>query len=232
MYSVVLMAALGSGLNAPDFHFHKAPVVAGCTGCQGGVACYGMPMGVQPPVGCGGVPYPAAFGTGTSYSYYGTCDGGGWGVGRSWMNHVPVLPPLPPTNTTDPKTEPEKPEFNLEKYWFGFPPADPEMLNPPSKEPEKDKNKEVDARRAKVIVHLPKDAKLFIDDAPTKATSDVRSFRTPALEKAQTYYYLLRAEFEVEGRPTVLTKRIALKAGEETRAYFDDPRSVASSNGK
>jgi uncharacterized protein (TIGR03000 family) len=244
MYSLVLMAALSTGSQAPGF-FPNHPLFGGgyhgCAGCCGGTpvpvygygGCHGYsgcmggysgisyPAPVAVPVygGCAGLNYAGCTGYGYGYghgfalphgySYYGTCDGGCWGVGHSWMNHVPALPPLPSPKEGD-KQEPEK------------------LTEPPQ---ERDKPERggasVEPNRARVVVNLPADARLYIDDAPTRATSEVRTFRTPELRDGETYYYVLRAEIDIDGRPVALTKRVVLRPGEEVHATFEDPRTIA-----
>jgi uncharacterized protein (TIGR03000 family) len=74
--------------------------------------------------------------------------------------------------------------------------------------------------RARLVVELPTDAKLFIDDQQMKATSERRTFRTPVLEQGQAYFYDLRAEFVRDGKVQSETKRVIVRAGEEIRASF------------
>jgi uncharacterized protein (TIGR03000 family) len=76
--------------------------------------------------------------------------------------------------------------------------------------------------RARVIVELPADAKLYIDDQLMKTTSERRTFNTPLLEDGQAYYYELRAEVVRDGKPVSVTKRVTLKAGDVVRARFGD----------
>lgn len=84
------------------------------------------------------------------------------------------------------------------------------------------------ASRARLIVELPADAKLFIDDHLMRTTSDRRTFNTPTLEDGQTYYYELRAEVVRDGKPVVVSRRITLKAGDEIQTNFGDMESTAT----
>jgi uncharacterized protein (TIGR03000 family) len=96
-----------------------------------------------------------------------------------------------------------------------MPPAKPEDTTPPKKD---------EARaapdRARLIVSLPTDAKLFIDDQLMKSTSDKRTFNTPVLDKDQTYYYILRVEALNDGKPVSETRRVLVRAGGVIRADF------------
>lgn len=74
--------------------------------------------------------------------------------------------------------------------------------------------------RARLMVELPADAKLFIDDRPMRTQSERRTFTTPALEPGQLYYYVLRAEVTRDGKTVADTRRVIIKAGETVRASF------------
>jgi uncharacterized protein (TIGR03000 family) len=76
--------------------------------------------------------------------------------------------------------------------------------------------------RARLLVELPADAKLYIDDQLMKTTSERRTFNTPALDQGQTYYYELRAEVVRDGKPVTVTKRVTLKAGDVVQARFGE----------
>jgi len=73
---------------------------------------------------------------------------------------------------------------------------------------------------AKLIVDLPADAKLFIDDRPIQVSSQRPVFVTPTLDAGKTYYYDLRAEIIRDGKPVSDTKRVVFHAGEELRESF------------
>jgi uncharacterized protein (TIGR03000 family) len=97
---------------------------------------------------------------------------------------------------------------------------------PPMEKPETpdkpDKEEAVKAERARLIVEVPADAVVFIDDRPTTSTEAVRTFRTPELAAGQTYYYEVRAEVLRDGRRVSETKKVLMRAGEEARADFSD----------
>jgi uncharacterized protein (TIGR03000 family) len=86
---------------------------------------------------------------------------------------------------------------------------------PPGKEEE-----QVSAsRRAKLIVKMPDDAKLYVDDKPVRM-SGTGSFRTPELKKGQDYFYEVRAEVVRDGKAISETRRVIVKAGTVIRADF------------
>ncbi len=79
---------------------------------------------------------------------------------------------------------------------------------------------------AQLIVELPANAKLFVDEQPMKTTSTRRAFRTPTLEPGQSYYYVLRAELVHDGKTVQQTKKVVVRAGEEIRATFPNLEQI------
>jgi uncharacterized protein (TIGR03000 family) len=87
----------------------------------------------------------------------------------------------------------------------------------------KDKEESKVPAKAKLVVELPADAKLYIDDQQMKATSSVRQFNTPELQPGQTYYYMVRVEVARDGAPPqTITRRVLIRAGNEVTADFKD----------
>jgi uncharacterized protein (TIGR03000 family) len=66
---------------------------------------------------------------------------------------------------------------------------------------------------ATIIVSMPADAKLSIDDAATTSMGAVRTFVSPDLNTGREYHYTLRTE--IAGK--TIAKQITVRAGEETR---------------
>jgi uncharacterized protein (TIGR03000 family) len=99
-----------------------------------------------------------------------------------------------------------------------------EPLPPPDdKKKKNDEDKSTGlSSRAKLVVELPADAKLFIDDKPMKTTSGKRTFQTPTLEPGQAYYYIVRIEYVNDGKPVSETRRVIVRAGLTARADFTD----------
>jgi len=76
---------------------------------------------------------------------------------------------------------------------------------------------------ATLTVTLPEDAKLMIDNTPTKATSGTRSFVTPPLTSGRTYTYTLTAEVVRGGETKKISQEVIVKAGEESKAVINLP---------
>jgi len=83
---------------------------------------------------------------------------------------------------------------------------------------------------AHVIVKLPEEARLFVDETPCPLTSATRSFDTPALDPGQEYYYTLTAEVMRDGRAVTATRKVTVRAGEESVVEFGAMRSVLSAS--
>jgi uncharacterized protein (TIGR03000 family) len=76
---------------------------------------------------------------------------------------------------------------------------------------------------ARIVVDLPADARLFVDGQPTKSTASRRVLQSPGLEPGSRYSYLLRAELQRDGKKYQQTKKVAVRAGQETTASFSEP---------
>jgi uncharacterized protein (TIGR03000 family) len=242
MYSVVLMAALTAGSATPVWHYCGG--CWGCGGCCGGCGggcfgdCYGCFGG-----GClGGCVGGAVIGgtviggvdAGSHGTVIGSVDGGIHGapiVGiDGGIQGTPVVPGTVVPGTTIPgtvvpgtPTTPSKPADDIGGVDGGIHGA------PIDDKPADDKKKTriEGAAPATLVVELPANAKLFIDDIPVKATAGVRTFDTPALEPGRPYYYMVRIERMRDDQPVSETRRIIVRAGQVARADFKDVESEA-----
>jgi uncharacterized protein (TIGR03000 family) len=227
MYSVVLMAAMTAGTDAPDCWFRNRH---GCNGCGGYVSCAGYGCAGY---GCGGYGCAgygcAGYGSAAGWGYPGSgCAGyGGWGAGYySGLGCVGCYG-----------------GNGYGAYWnatgcfhchgcygcyapgcagfstYGPGAATPEQL-PPPKVDDKTKTGAL-PDRARVTVQMPPDAKLYVDETPMKTTAESRTFNTPRLDRGQTYFYEVRAEVVRDGKPVSETKRVLVRAGEDVRVSFD-----------
>jgi uncharacterized protein (TIGR03000 family) len=98
--------------------------------------------------------------------------------------------------------------------------------SPPTATPAQGKDKlALNGNQARVIVHLPKEARLFVNDVPCPLTSDVRSFDSPPLKSTRSYSYILRAEVDRDGKVVTQTQRVRLVAGQDSTVHFGDLKS-------
>src|SRR5262245_43930035 len=173
MYTVVVMAALTTGGEAPAFGHHGG-YYHSCYGCYG--------------YGC----YSAGYNGYNGYNGWGSC----WGCYGSWVpSYSATYGPWSCSGcygcwSSSPYFQMHHPDTPT------MPPADPEK-----------KKTSIEPDRARLLVEVPADAKLFIDDQATRATSSVRTFRTPNLQAGQTYYYILRVELERDKETHSETRR-------------------------
>jgi uncharacterized protein (TIGR03000 family) len=109
---------------------------------------------------------------------------------------------------------------------------------PPTKPPEKmpkptdgkDKKDEASAPApATILVSLPTDAKLAIDDRPTTSTSESRLFVSPELAPGKDFTYTLTAEIVRDGQKLTATERVSVRAGQETRVSLSPSQFAAAS---
>ena len=85
------------------------------------------------------------------------------------------------------------------------------------------------AAPATIVVSLPTDATLRVDDYTTISKSASRVFVSPTLDAGKEYYYTLTGEIQRDGKPVVATKQISIRAGEETRVVLEFPVAAVAS---
>jgi len=79
---------------------------------------------------------------------------------------------------------------------------------------------------AHIKVHLPADARLFVDDVLCPQTSSMREFDTPPLLRGERYTYTLRAEVLRNGRVQADSRDIQFEAGKQVSVDFDSLAAV------
>ena len=207
MYSVVLMMAMTTSVDAPDCHRHSCcggctgAVAVGCSGCTGcghtrhllfgghGHGCHGCS-------GCSGSSCGGGYVGCSGCSGYTGCTGGaGCAGGVILMPGAPAMAPEKAPEKVKPAPKPVG------------------AVSAP----------------ATISVSLPADAKLSIDGVATTSTSSERVFVSPELPAGREFSYTLKAEFQHEGKPVVVSKKVNVRAGIESRVTFsNDLASVAS----
>jgi uncharacterized protein (TIGR03000 family) len=198
MYSLVLMAALSGSATAP--------ATWGCHGCYGCYGCYGCGCyGSYRGCGCWGGCYGrVCYGCGCyGCGCYGCgCYGCHGCYGCCGCHGVPVKPAAP---AAAPGTPPAgAPPVKKEDEVSVFPPIQPEIRPGLRNAP------------AYLVVNLPLEAKLTIDNEATASRSASRRFVSPILERGKEYTYTLRAEIMRDGEPVTTTETVTVRAGETT----------------
>jgi uncharacterized protein (TIGR03000 family) len=228
MYSVVLMVAMAGGGDAIDLGRHH-----GGGGCRGG-GCYGG--------GCygGGGCFGGGCYGGGCYGGWSSCRGGGWGGScyGGWSScrggcggytagsaYAPVYygGMSYPSGTT---------------WQSGY--YDPSMAYPggviidsgqpvrsgdgervPTPKPDKPEEGAAAPAPATILVSLPAEAKLMIDDQPTTSASDQRRFVTPPLPAGKEFHYTLTATLDRDGQAVKASQEVTVRAGQESRVSLD-----------
>lgn len=186
MYTMVLMAALTTGIDMPDRGGRRG---GGCCGCYGGMGyggCYGgMGMGYGGCYGGMGRGYGGCYG-GMGMGYgggYGGCYGGmGYGGGVILQG-----------GTTQ--------QGGGERI---------------QKKPSERRDESLAPAPATILVQLPAEAKLLIDNEATTSTGSSRVFQSPALNPGKEYHYTLTAEIVRNGKPVKAEQVVTVRAGQTT----------------
>lgn len=84
------------------------------------------------------------------------------------------------------------------------------------KQGQKDKN-----AMTRLIITLPENARLTVNDEPTSKTGSERTFKTPALEAGEKYYYKMKAEYMHDGELVTVEKNIQFTAGKDRELQVD-----------
>lgn len=237
MYSVLLMAALTTGGETPDFchrrcsgcysschgcysSCHGCYGCSSCYGCHGCSGCYGCYSGwgcsgchgCSSYYGCGGYGCCGCYG---GLACYGSCYGGlscysGCCAAPTWG-----YSPVPTIGCA-----------------YGVPVTPAAPAAPPADLPPGDGKKAGEASntssKGRLVVEVPEDARVYIDDQLMKTTSAVRKYATPTLEAGQAYYYIVKAEVVRDGKTVTDTRRVVVRAGEESRLSFDKLEPVTT----
>jgi uncharacterized protein (TIGR03000 family) len=82
---------------------------------------------------------------------------------------------------------------------------------------------------AYIVVSLPADATLTIDDKATSSTTETRTFVTPSLEDGKDFSYTLKMQVVRNGKVQTVSQTVAVQAGKESKVSLTLPtESVAA----
>ncbi len=252
MYSMVLLAALGSGPATPGADQPAPAVVAppvvvmgGCTGCTG---CYGCSGYMASCYGCGGgglfhkhaschgccggyasSSYGCCGGGGLFHKHrasYGCCGGGCYGSGcyGSGCYGSGYGNGAAPFYPAYPAYAVPVATGAAPFYYT----AGAVRTIPAVVVPEATPDTKIDEKKksANLRFELPANAVLFVDGVKTPGEGTTRSFYTPALDAGQKYFYDVRAEIAIDGKTIVEEKRVIVEAGAQLTESF--PKVIAA----
>jgi uncharacterized protein (TIGR03000 family) len=77
-------------------------------------------------------------------------------------------------------------------------------------------------KSARLILDVPEDARVYVDNRLMKSASTHRVYSSPALAQGQAYYYDVRIEVERDGKVVTAQKRVIVRGGEEYSETFVD----------
>lgn len=224
MYSLILAAALTQAAPAGGYSPHQYGANYG--------ACYGV--GYQGWANGGwGLPYGGYW---AGYAGGGGCGGyDSVAYGMQPMTVASLPPPVPATYSGDDRDDSRRRRDDK-----------PERDDAPDKDTPLDKgnkddkttdDKTSDSRgagqgsRARLILNLPADARLYVDGQYVADAAARGAFTTPSLTAGKKYYYDLRAEVIRDGKPVQDARRVIVTAGSVIRADFSalgTPAGVAA----
>ena len=84
----------------------------------------------------------------------------------------------------------------------------------------RDEQSALPADRSRVVVSVPADARLWVEQVECPLPGTVRSFETPSLDPQLQYSYTLRVAVERDGRTVEDSRRVQLVPGQQIRVDF------------
>jgi uncharacterized protein (TIGR03000 family) len=240
------------GSHVPFYYRHFDPYYTAPGGAAQGLGyllpmagCLGYPMSYLDDRG--GFGFTGAFVAPLVYRPEVKVSSNGYGFGYPQkIAPATYVPPTPPDGTDPEKIDAPKIKDNLPKNQDTpkkeNPPVDPGKELPDPVPPQKSSNpapanatlvfrpQTPDYAPAVVIVQLPADAKLTVNDRLTQQTGrSERKFLTPPLPVGESFEYIIRLDVVRGGQTHAEAKRVQVRAGETTTVVFEEPRPATSS---
>jgi len=78
---------------------------------------------------------------------------------------------------------------------------------------------------ATLVVHLPEDAVLTVDNQEMVSTSATRVLASPPLEQGKDFIYTVRAKVVRAGQAQSISQEVTVRAGEETHVTLEIPEA-------
>lgn len=199
MYGVVVMMALNTSAEAPDFFRNKN--CNGCNGCSGTVVTHGCSgSSCHGCNGCNGCRGGGLFGKHRNRNCNG-CSGGCSGTiyhGGCTGGCTGTMPKADPP----PKKDPPKPKDGKSEAPLG--------------------------NKATIVVTLPQAAPISIDDYQVGTSTDRHVFITAPLAEGESRTYTFKAVVTVDGKRETVTKQVSVTAGQEMNVSLVSAGGVAA----
>ncbi len=103
-------------------------------------------------------------------------------------------------------------------------PGMPTPATPPANDPNgtlPEKQTSLTRDRALLTVDVPQNARVLVNGIPTRSTGSLRRYVSRNLTPGFDYTYEVKAEVMVNGTPTIQTKTVQLRAGQQAQLAFD-----------
>jgi uncharacterized protein (TIGR03000 family) len=245
MYSAVLLLAMAGAVDAPGWGYHCGGCYSGCySSCGYGYGyccsssynypCYGYNSGYSYP--CygyySGYSYPCyGYSSCYSYPYYGYCYPSSYsGGGYVAANYTASFPQAQGETDEEYKyCQDKSKDMSPEAYssfrsgvWLRMTNAERKKMMDKEKKVNPTTLDDKPVLRTEIVVRLPADAKLFVDDVICPLGSATRTFKTPGLKAGQAYAYTFRAEVTRNGVVRSTTQRVRFDAGKAVELDLRD----------
>ncbi len=97
---------------------------------------------------------------------------------------------------------------------------------PAPKQPQEEGNARV--RNSRIVVNLPADARLFVDNVECPLQGTVRAFNTPNLDPSRVYMYTMRVELARDGQTVRDAQQITIVPGVDVQVNFNNVTQTAA----
>jgi uncharacterized protein (TIGR03000 family) len=87
----------------------------------------------------------------------------------------------------------------------------------------------VDSRSIELTISVPEDARVIINDRPTTTEGGERTYVVRGAQAGTSYTFVVRAEFDRDGRTSTETKEIVLRAGQSSALAFNIQPTIGPS---
>jgi uncharacterized protein (TIGR03000 family) len=74
-----------------------------------------------------------------------------------------------------------------------------------------------------LLVRVPPQARVWIDNTPMKQAGPIRLFESPPLEPNSDYQYYIQATWVENGREVSRTRKVTIRAGDRLMVNFASP---------
>jgi uncharacterized protein (TIGR03000 family) len=85
-----------------------------------------------------------------------------------------------------------------------------------------------EAGPSRITVHVPENARLYVDGTAVPMTARTRTFDIPNLEPGKSYFYTMKAEVVIDGQTRSEDRRVVVQAGKDVTVDFSNLETVTT----